>query len=121
MPTSSPARTRRPPPTSVRSALPLVGPGVPAVLGFEPSTHRRYTASVLAPPGWLITSIRDVRGRRELEHMTVPARTFEGTMRPGPLVVEVTPWPGAGPGSLFTWFTDRRGVLLPGSGGHPLP
>jgi hypothetical protein len=102
-------------------ATPSVTPGAPVVLGFEPSTDRGYTASVVAPPGWLITSVRDVRGRHELEHVRSPTQTFEGALRPGPLVVEVTPQPGARAGTLFTWFTDRRGALLPGSGGHPLP
>jgi len=98
-----------------------VAPGVPTVLGFEPSTDRRYTASVVAPAGWLITSVRDVRGGRQVEHVGAPTHTFEGSLRPGSLVIEVTPQPGAVPGTLVTRFTDRGGALLPGSGGHPVP
>ena len=94
---------------------------MPTVLGFEPSTDRRYTASVVAPPGWLITSVRDVRGGQQVEHVGAPTQTFEGTLRPVSLGVEVPPQPGAVPGTLVTRFTDRGGALLPGSGSHPLP
>ena len=111
-----PSTSAPPPPPS-----PTVAAGVPTVLGFEPSPDRRYSASVVAPSGWLITSVRDVRGGRQVEHVGAPTRTFEGTLRPGALVVEVTPQPGAGRGTLVTRFTDRGGALLPGSGGHPLP
>jgi hypothetical protein len=122
-PAPTPTRTPRPTPTATRpsSPTPTVRPGVPTVLHLEPSTDRRYTASISAPPGWLVTSVRDVRGGRQVEHVGSPTRTFEGTLRPGPLVVEVTPQPGAGPGTLVTRFTDRSGALLPGSGTHPLP
>jgi hypothetical protein len=132
--TSRPQQTSVPPvpaappgPPAVTPAPPVTtpaapgAPGAPAVVSFEPSTVRGYTALIVAPPGWSITSVRDVRGRHVLEHVRRPSRTFEGRLRPGPLVVEVTPGPGATVGTLFAWFTDRTGALLPGSGGQPLP
>ncbi|WP_076264000.1 zf-HC2 domain-containing protein [Intrasporangium flavum] len=119
-PTRTPTRSPRPTPTAPPPG-PVVTPGVPTVLAFDPSPDRRYTASIVAPAGWLITSVRDVRGGREVEHVGAPTQTFEGTLRAGRLVVEVTPQSGAAPGTLVTRFTDRTGALLPGSGGHPLP
>ncbi|WP_323095268.1 sigma-70 family RNA polymerase sigma factor [Intrasporangium sp. YIM S08009] len=120
--TATPTRTPRPTTTAPPpQASPTVVPGVPTVLGFEPSSDRRYSASVVAPPGWLITSVRDVRGGRQVEHVGAPTQTFEGTLRPGSLVVEVTPQSGARSGSLVTRFADRGGALLPGSGSHPVP
>jgi RNA polymerase sigma factor (sigma-70 family) len=115
-PSTTPATTpaTAPPPTTVVA-------GVTVVLTFEPSADRGYRASIVAPTGWLVTSVRDLHGGRPFEHVSSPVSTFDHTLRPGLLVVEVTPQPGAAPATLLVSFTDRNGVLLPGSGTYRLP
>ena len=62
--------------------------------GDEPDVPRRATVGTsptsTAPAGWLITSVRDEHGTRVVEHVSRPTSQFDGRLRAGELVVEVT-------------------------------
>ena len=88
-------------------------------LTFRPS-DRGYLAHLEAPAGWLITSVRDVHGTRVVEHVSRPTSQFDGRLRAGELVVEVTRVEPGRTGTLVALFTDRSGSPLPGSGSYPL-
>jgi hypothetical protein len=88
-------------------------------LTFTPS-DRGYLAHLTAPAGWLLTSVRDVHGARVVEHVSQPTAQFDGRLRDGELVVEVTRVQPRLSGDLVARFTDRSGATLPGSGSYPL-
>ncbi|CAN7501554.1 sigma-70 family RNA polymerase sigma factor [Terrabacter sp. LjRoot27] len=125
---ASATSTRKPSPstTSTRPSTPTtsVSPSPASVgtvtsLTFTPS-DRGYLAHLEAPTGWLITSVRDVHGARVVEHVGAPTTQFDGRLRGGELVVEVTRERPALTGDLVALFTDRSGTTLPGSGTYPL-
>lgn len=111
----------RPGPTSAPTTpTATAGPvGTVTSLGFTPS-DRGYVAHLQVPPGWMITSVRDVRGARAREHVAQPVAVFDGRLGAGDLVVEVTRTRPGVTGALTAVFTDRSGARLPGSGDYPL-
>ncbi|WP_156023377.1 sigma-70 family RNA polymerase sigma factor [Terracoccus sp. 273MFTsu3.1] len=115
--TSTPTSTR---PTTTPSVVPPPAPvGTVTRLTFTPS-DRGYLAHLTAPAGWLVTSVRDVHGARVVEHVSQPTSQFDGRLRAGELVVEVTRVQPRLSGDLVALFTGRSGATLPGSGSYPL-
>jgi len=88
-------------------------------LSFTPS-DRGYFAHLQAPRGWSITSVRDTRGSRVVEHVKEPTSSFDGRLRQGPLVIEVTRSKPDVTGVLLVQFNESAGGTLPGSGSYPL-
>ena len=116
-PTSTPTSSRPTPATQV--APPPAPVGTVTSLTFTPS-DRGYLAHLTVPAGWLLTSVRDVHGARVVEHVSQPTAQFDGRLRAGELVVEVTRVQARLSGDLVARFTDRSGATLPGSGSYPL-
>ena len=115
--TPTPTSSRPTPTTNV--APPPAPVGTVTSLTFTPS-DRGYLAHLTAPAGWLLTSVRDVHGARVVEHVSQPTAQFDGRLRAGELVVEVTRVQPRLSGDLVARFTDRSGATLPGSGSYPL-
>jgi hypothetical protein len=89
-------------------------------LAFTPADQGTYLAHLEVPAGWLITSVRDRHGAREVEHVSSPTRVVEVRLRSGQLVVEVTRARAGVTGRLVASFEDRSGEPLAGSGSYPL-
>lgn len=115
---TSPATPSAPvPATSLPGTVGTVG--AVTSLRLAPS-DRGYLAHLEVPTGWLITSVRDVRGGRPREQVSSPTSVYDGRLAGGDLVVEVTRVRPDLMGALTALFTDRSGAPLPGSGDYPL-
>ncbi|KRF38998.1 hypothetical protein ASH01_20675 [Terrabacter sp. Soil811] len=118
-PTTTPTPTSSRPTPTTKVAPPPAPVGTVTSLAFTPS-DRGYLAHLTAPAGWLLTSVRDVHGARVVEHVSQPTAQFDGRLRAGEVVVEVTRVQPRLSGDLVARFTDRSGATLPGSGSYPL-
>lgn len=120
---ASPSSPSSPSGTSPATTTPPLSGVVGTVtrLVLSPGEQGTYLAHLDVPDGWLITSVVDRHGARPAEHVSSPTPVFEGRLRAGPLVIEVTRI-RSGPtgGGLSAAFEGPSGELLVGSGSYPL-
>ncbi|GAA2742183.1 hypothetical protein GCM10009868_11170 [Terrabacter aerolatus] len=112
--TSVPSSPTAPPTSAVPGPV-----GTVTSLRLAPS-DRGCFAHLEAPTGWLITSVRDLRGGRQREHVSSPTSVYDGRLAGGDIVIEVTRVRPDLTGVLTALFTDASGAPLPGSGTYPL-